>query len=219
MDCKQLKLSVDDYLDGVLPDGERHMAEKHLASCQACAKYLSMSQEIRHALRTLPVPAPSADFTTRILSHVHQQRKKPGRLAARLITALAASFVIWIGVSIYKPDQRPAGIDTIVMGISETRNVRLVFNAPEGFQKVTLQLELIGNIELKGFVGKRDIEWQTSLKKGANTLVLPITATGYGQAEVLARMKHQGKTRTFRIPLKVYNAGAGLKPEQAQISV
>lgn len=213
MDCKQLQQCIDDYLDGILPAGEQRLAEQHLAACSDCRRELNQIQELRHALRGLPVPAPSPDFTRRVLDTArrHQQRRHQ-RLLGGLATALAASLVMWIGVALFQPSSNSPGIDAIVMGVSETRKVKLVFNAPEDFRQVTLQLELSGNIELAGFSGRRDIEWKTALKKGANTLVLPITATGQGQAEVVARIKHEGKTRIFHIPLELRNSGAQLRP-------
>ena len=219
MDCKQLQQCIDDYLDGALPAGEQRLAEQHLASCADCQAELKQIQQLRHALRALPVPAPSPDFSRRVLAKARQHQQRRQRLLGGLVTAMAASLVMWIGVALFQPSPDAPGIDAIVMGVSETREVRLVFNAPENFQQVTLQLELSGNIELSGYTGKRDIEWQAALKKGGNTLVLPITATGHGQAEVIARIKHQGKTRIFRVPFKVNKSGAQLQPPKIPVTV
>lgn len=217
MDCQQLQQSIDDYLDGVLPAGEHGLVESHLGGCTDCQAQLSQIQALRHALRKLPVPPPSADFTRRVLASARQSRQRRQRLGGGLATALAASLVIWVGITLFQPSSNSPGIEAIVMGVSDTREVKLVFNAPENFQQVSLQLELSGNIELVGFTGRSNIEWQTKLKKGANTLVLPITATGHGQAEVIARIKHQGKIRTFRIPLKIQSSGA--KQQSVKIPV
>ena len=219
MDCKQLQQCIDDYLDDVLPAGEQRLAEYHLAGCDECRSRLNQIQELRHALRAMPVPLPSADFSNRVLSKARHTRQRKQGFLGGLVTAMAASLVIWIGVSLFQPVSNSPKIDAIVMAISDTREVKLVFNAPEHFQQVTLQLQLSNNIELAGFAGRRDIEWQTALKKGTNTLVLPITATGHGQAEVLARIKHQGKTRVFRIPLKVHNSGAKLQSATIPVAV
>lgn len=219
MDCKQLQQCIDDYLDGALPAGEQRLTENHLAGCVACRAELSQLQALRHALRSLPVPPPSSDFTSRVLATARQTRQRRQRLMGGLATAMAASLVMWLGVALFQPSTTTTGIDAIVMGVSDTREVKLVFNAPEAFQQVTLRLELSNNIELSGFSGRSDIEWQTALKKGANTLILPITATGHGQAEVVARIMHQGKTRTFRIPVKVHGSGAQLQPVQIPVSV
>ena len=219
MDCKQLQQCIDDYLDGTLPAGEQRLAEQHLAGCADCQAELNQIQDLRHTLRALPVPAPSPDFTRRVLNNARQQQQRRQRLLGGLATAMAASLVMWIGVALFQPSPDAPGIDAIAMGVSETREVKLVFNAPEDFQQVTLQLELSGNIELSGFAGRRDIEWQAALKKGGNTLVLPITATGHGQAEVIARIKHQGKTRIFRVPFKVNKSGAQLQSVKIPVTV
>lgn len=223
MNCQQLQQCIDDYLDGVLPAGEQHLAESHLAGCETCRQQLHELQELRHALRSLPVPSPSPDFTGRVLRTARHRNRKVWHLSQQQIwgtvTAMAASLVIWIGVTLYQPASPPPGIDAIVMGISETRQVKLVFNAPENLHQVSLQLDLSGNIELDGFAGQRVIEWQTALKKGANSLVLPITATGPGKAEVIARLKHQGKTRVFRIPLTVQNPDAVMQSTRQPVSV
>lgn len=220
MDCKHVEQCIDDYLDGALPTGELRLVEDHLTGCLHCRAELKQIQQLRHSLRSLPVPPPSPDFSRRVLVHAHHNHhRRRQRLLGGLATALAASLVMWIGVALFQPGSNSPGIDTIVMGISDTREVTLVFNAPENFKQVTLQLELSGNIELVGFTGRNSIEWQTALKKGANTLVLPITATGHGQAEVVARIKHKGKTRVFRIPLKVQSSGAKLQSVQIPVSV
>jgi len=219
MDCRQLQQCIDDYLDGVLPSGELRLAETHLAGCTDCQSQIKQIQELRHALRSLPVPAPSPDFSRRVLARARHQQQRHQRVWGGLASAMAACLVIWIGVALYQPATHSPGIDAIIMGISETRKVKLVFNAPDNFQQVTLQLKLSDNIELAGFTGRKEIEWQTALKKGANTLVLPVTATADGQAELVAHIKHQGKIRTFRIPLTVRKSDAKLQSGQIPVTV
>lgn len=220
MDCKQLQPCIDDFLDGILPAGEQRLAEQHLTGCADCRSQLNQIQELRLALRALPVPPPSPDFTKRVLGKARQARRRHQQLLGGLATAMAASLVIWIGVALYQPVPNPSSINAIALGISETREVRLVFNAPENFSQVTLQLELSGDIELTGYTGRSEIAWQTSLKKGANTLVLPVTATGQGPAELIARIKHAGKIRTFRVPFKVNkSSGAQLPSNLLPVSI
>lgn len=218
MDCKQIQQCTDDFLDGTLPAGELHLVNEHLAGCDACRTDLSQLQALRQALRALPVPPPSADFRDRVLASA-RQAKRPRRLPAALATAIAASLMMWIGVTLYQPGEQVAGIEAIALNVSDTRKVRLVFNAPENFHQVTLKLELSNNIELAGYSGKRDLEWQATLKKGSNTLVLPITATGHGKAEVVAHIKHAGKTRTFRIPVSINPSGARLDQTSTPLTV
>ncbi|MDH5445896.1 MAG: anti-sigma factor [Gammaproteobacteria bacterium] len=217
MDCRQLQQCIDDYLDGVLPAGEQDMARQHLSKCKECQSELNQIQELRQALRALPVPAPGPGFTSRMLEPIRQQQRRKNAVNG-LISALAASLVIWLGVHIMPAQQPDTGVDAIAMSISEVRNVSLVFRAPDAFNKVTMQLELDGNIELAGYQGKTELEWQTTLKKGANTLVLPIKAIGSGDALVTARIKHQGKTRIFRIPVKIDRTKVQLRSPEVFVS-
>ena len=118
MDCKQLQQCIDDYLDGILPEGEQRLAESHLTGCANCQGDLNQIQALRHALRTLPIPPPSPDFSRRVLAkarsshsqHEVQQRK---RLTGGFAAALAASLVMWIGVTFFQSDSNAPGIETI----------------------------------------------------------------------------------------------------------
>lgn len=208
MNCQQLITCLDDYLDGSLPQGERQLADAHLVECQACREEIRRAQALRQSLRNLAVPPPSADFQLQVRERLEKANKR-GRAYWPVPAALAASMLVWGILSIFQPTNELGGVETIVMGIDDTRKVKLVFNAPADFDKVTLQLELSGNIELAGYSGHREIEWQSSLQKGVNTLVLPVNATGYGKAELIARIKHDGKTKIFRIPFRLDSPGAG----------
>lgn len=219
MNCAQIHECIDDYLDGTLPAGEQQFVQGHLSACESCQSELAQVQSLRQALRAMPVPPPSANFSDRIFARARKADKNKRLAIGGLSTALAASLVMWMGVAMFQPENPTVGLDAIVMGVSDTREVKLVFNAPEAFDKVTLKLELNGNIELAGFTGKNTVKWQTRLKKGANSLVLPINATGTGQAEVIAKIIHDGKTKTFRLPVTIQRTGAQVLPAQTKIAV
>jgi len=57
---------VSAYLDGVLPDEERHMLSGHLAQCRECALESERYTRVRKTLRSLPQLTPPADLTTRL---------------------------------------------------------------------------------------------------------------------------------------------------------
>ena len=210
MDCKQLIAILDDYLDGSLPEGENRLADAHLADCQDCQAELRQLQGLRHALRSLPVPAPSPGFTDNLLGQVRQQQKQRERRKRALPLAMAASLLLSAGLLMFQAGKGPVELESISLAVDDTRQVSLVFNAPADFKQVTLQLSLNGNIELAGYVGQRELEWQSSLKKGQNTLVLPIRATGRGQGELVARILHGDKVRHFRIPFNMNVPGVSV---------
>ena len=58
-------------------------------------------------------------------------------------------------------------------------------------------------IELDGFPGQREITWETSLSEGKNLLPLTLVAVTPTGGELLARLEHDNRNRTFRLQVEV----------------
>ena len=58
-------------------------------------------------------------------------------------------------------------------------------------------------IELAGFPGQREITWRTRLAEGRNLLPLELVAVTPLGGEVLARLEHDNRERTFRLRIEV----------------
>jgi len=69
MSTRHVKNSLDSYLDGSLPDGEKTNVESHLAICGDCAAELSYLKRIRCVLQSRLEPAPGlwADVEPRLV--------------------------------------------------------------------------------------------------------------------------------------------------------
>ena len=39
MNCAEIEILICDYVDGTLPAAEKAAVERHLATCDACARY------------------------------------------------------------------------------------------------------------------------------------------------------------------------------------
>jgi hypothetical protein len=66
-----------------------------------------------------------------------------------------------------------------------------------------LTVTLPDGIELAGFPGQREITWETSLVEGKNYLPLELIALTPVGGEVLARLEHDNRDRTFRLRIEV----------------
>ena len=66
-----------------------------------------------------------------------------------------------------------------------------------------LTVTLPDGVELDGFPGQREIAWQTSLNEGKNLLPLKLIAVSPMGGEVLARLEHGDRDRTFRLRIDV----------------
>ena len=57
--------------------------------------------------------------------------------------------------------------------------------------------------ELAGFPGQREVTWETSLVEGKNLLPLKLVALTPAGGEVLARLEHENRGRTFRLRVNI----------------
>jgi len=101
MNCDRNKLNA--YLDGELSQGEITSVEKHLAQCNDCRSELEALKQLDRLLDMAePVNAP-ADFDVKLAERLKTPVVPIARLRTlgKVITAIAASFVLVAGWIIY----------------------------------------------------------------------------------------------------------------------
>jgi len=210
MNCIDLQTQFDDYLDSELSLKEREAIELHISDCVSCQQSLQEIKAIHQALSSLPVPDASPDFEARVFAEVRKQYA--GHFGNRFITgfatALAASLALWFASTVFSPQFDGDQPQIINVAMNQTRTVRLMFEAPADLDQVTLSVGLPENIEIEGYTGKRQLVWQTHLKKGENILELPVMAIADGQGEMVAKLTYGDRLKQFRIVLKTANDGA-----------
>jgi hypothetical protein len=91
----------------------------------------------------------------------------------------------------------------VTIAMQQEHTVRLVFSSAQALDSATLTVSLPDGIELAGFPGQREITWQTSLQEGKNLLPLTLIALTPSGGEVLARLEHKDRNRTFRLRVDV----------------
>ena len=163
-------------------------------------------QEILALLKDYPMPAASTGFYDQALARATHESTRHQRnrwIMTGFGSALAAGIVLWLlgGFFLTAPDV-PApdtSIPGIAMTLEEPRTVNLVFAAANALDDATLTVTLPDGIELAGFPGQREISWQTSLVEGKNYLPLELIALTPTGGEVLARLEHDNRGRTFRL--------------------
>ncbi len=210
MNCKEIQKELDDYVDNDLLQRETQEIHMHISNCPVCKQHIEDALEIREALKSLPVALPSDGFEARVFEQV--RRQNAGRNRKRFIsgfsTAIAASLFLWVlNFTVFSP-QLPVGEPTeIAFVTNDVRSVRLLFNAPEDIQQVTLNIELPANFEINGYPGRSQLNWKTSLKKGENVLTLPINAIRKGEGELIAQLSYGDKQKIYKIKLKTTDNG------------
>ena len=170
----------------------------------------SQDQEIQALLTDYPVPEATAAFYDQALAravHEGSRRQRNRWILTGFGSAVAAGLALWfVGGFLLTAPTTPdaeADIPGITMTLEEPRTVNLVFASATALDSALLTITLPDGIELAGFPGQREIAWQTSLNEGKNLLPLKLVAVSPAGGEVLARLEHKDRGRTFRLRIEV----------------
>jgi len=167
-------------------------------------------QEILELLKDYPMPAADAGFYDQALvraTHEGSRRQRNRWLLTGFGAAIAATLAVWVvGGMLLTTPQLPdesAAIPGVTIALEEARTVNLVFASATALESATLTVTLPDGIELSGFPGQREITWETSLNEGKNLLPLTLVAVQPVGGELLARLEHDERNRTFRLRVDV----------------
>ncbi|MDH3546908.1 MAG: hypothetical protein OEN22_07395 [Gammaproteobacteria bacterium] len=167
-------------------------------------------RELQALLQDYPAPQATAEFYDRALlraTHEALRRQRNRWLAAGFGSAVAAGLAIWMVSAMLLSDPEMPGADAVIPGVTialaEPRTVNLVFSSATALESASLTVLLPEGIELAGFPGQSEITWETSLNAGKNLLPLKLVALTPAGGEVLARLEHNDRNRTFRLRVDV----------------
>ena len=210
MPCKQLNEKLDDYMDGTLAETEVAVFQSHAASCESCQQTVKTAQRLRRLLKACPVPIPDAVYFDQALAkatRVSTNHQRNRWVMTGFGGAIAAGLIAWIigGMLLKTPDlpDSDASIPGVAMTLEVPHTVNLVFSSATELDGAVLTVSLPRGVEIAGFAGQREITWITSLKAGKNILPLTLIATTPHGGELLARLEHDDRNRTFRIRVTV----------------
>jgi len=173
-------------------------------------EYNEQDREIQALLKDYPMPAASTAFYDQALAratHKGSRRQRNRWLVTGFGSAVAAGLALWLigGFFLTTPNLPVAdpNIPGITMTLEEPRTINLVFASATALDSAMLTVTLPDGIELAGFPGQREIAWRTSLNEGKNFLPLELIAISATGGEVLARLEHNDRDRTFRLRIEV----------------
>ena len=170
----------------------------------------NQERELLELLREYPAPAADDGFYARALvraTHEGSKRQRNRWMLTGFGAAVAATIAAWmIGGMLLNDPQLPeadSAIPGVTIALAEPRTVNLVFASAAALDSATLTVTLPDGIELDGFPGQREITWETSLSEGKNLLPLTLVAVTPTGGELLARLQHEDRNRTFRLRVEV----------------
>ena len=172
--------------------------------------------KLRESLKTMPVPEPRDGLEDRVLAHATGRATAPAtrdKSGARRVTAtwwaaiggaLAASLVwamLWVMQTGAPEEMR------VVLALNESRDVPLVIDSERDLEGATIRLFVSGSVALSGYEEQHEIEWLTTLTRGANLLSLPVFAREPGEGLVVAEIEHEGRKRRVSVAMHVSDTG------------
>ena len=167
-------------------------------------------REVLELLQDYPAPRPDESFYARALvraTHEGSKRQRNRWMLTGFGAAIAATIAAWvIGGMLLNESQLPeadSSIPGVTIALAEPRTVNLVFASATALDSATLTVTLPDGIELDGFPGRREITWETSLSEGKNLLPLTLVAVTPTGGELLARLEHEDRDRTFRLRVEI----------------
>lgn len=167
-------------------------------------------QALQALLKDYPAPEAAEGFYDQALAratHEGARRQRNRWILTGFGSAVAAGIALWFvaGFLLTAPDlpSADAEIPGVTMTLEEPRTINLVFASATTLDSARLTVTLPEGVELAGFPGRREITWQTSLKEGKNLLPLELIAISSSGGEVLARLEHNDRERTFRLRVEV----------------
>lgn len=215
MSCDLFSKQLEQYARGELAPAMEHALESHLAGCPSCSDRLEAERTFLAALRTQSVPAPSADFESRVLAvATGKQGRKSGAVWQHPLMGGAVAAVLALGVYIglQEPSQQvEQAVPVAASDVTETmpdvfapeeQTVQLAFHSNNALDDVTLTLELPPNVELASFPGRHRLSWQVSLQQGDNVLSLPLKVLFPGDGQLVAHLDDGSRQKTFRAPIQ-----------------
>ena len=96
---------------------------------------------------------------------------------------------------------------SVALALNESREVSLVINSERALEGATIHVYVTGSVGLNGYGEQQEIEWHTSLTKGANLLSLPVIGVKPGEGRVVAVIEHEGRTRRVSVEMHVSSRG------------
>lgn len=209
MNCQQLTAALDDYLDGSISGDQADALKRHSEACVACRTALEQAQKFKRLLKAYRVPAADNAFYDRALARTfesagdrHDRRFATGFGAAAAVL-LAVGIVSALFFRLPHAPEEGEQIRGVTMALESPHTVNLVFSSVTALDHATLTLILPEGIELQGFAGQREITWSTRLQQGRNLLPLTLVAVRPTGGELLAKLEHDNRHRTFRLRVDV----------------
>ena len=108
MDCREFSNLLEDYLDGMLPDGDASRLKAHAEKCAECDALLALRMDCRKMDEDVEVPDEfSSAWRQMIREETKMEKQMQKKKSWKTWVATAAAFVFILGGTMLTRDSRP----------------------------------------------------------------------------------------------------------------
>lgn len=217
--CKQAQLMIHESVDGELSSKDTECLFSHISECTKCRDLLHSAKELKSALLNLQPCAPlSRSLYAKVINHTAIAptispppviRAYPFHFGQAVLATVA--IVLLIGSFLLFPmlddNASQQGVKLqgerifVLKSLNKTQQVYVVFISEFNLENVKFSVRVPPHIELTGYSGLQELEWDNSIKKGKNLLSIPIIAHKWESGKIVMQLKYGNEQKTFVVHL------------------
>lgn len=218
MKCHRIQELLDELLEEQLPASTRHKLHQHLQYCSACTAALAEHREYKNQLAQLSIPEPDPGYyafllrETRMQSEQQIQRNTAQRYRLQGFAAAAAlALGILTLINLGQPNiSTSAGTEFLAQQAKPlAEEITVLIDVPADMLGARLALNFPAELTLEGYDDGQQLSWHVDLKKGVNSITLPVVASDsytHGQTLlVAAQIEYNNKTKQFQLPVELFS--------------
>jgi len=216
MNCEQINQLMQDYIDRRLSNEVMDALREHMQVCTACNADHDAFVNVREQLQSISIPPHSEGFADRVLAQATKPAKgERYRAVPKVIGgSLAAGLLVFWLISVSTLPSAPGEPGVTASDIyhvavnDEVKTIKVAIDSNAALEGVNMRIELTPNLQLSGFTGRQQVDWNTSFRKGVNILSLPIVGLASGDGEIITSVRVNGKNKVMRIKTSYRNGNA-----------
>lgn len=205
MTCDHLQTLIEDYINQQLDNKERAMLEEHFSYCESCQITKASSLEYRKKLQAFRAPELAPSSAAKLLRHARAINERQQQATSSFIYGFIAASVLAVAVLVGTRIFTDAQPTDIVSVFDWEKEISLVINVPNDMNDAKLILNLPPDISIQGLEHLSTVEWMLNLKKGSNTITLPIQVEPYANyaedVRLAASLIYKNNKKDFSLDL------------------
>lgn len=178
MKCREIREKILERIDGNGSVAKDAMLSEHIAACDLCRRFYVdavLDRRLSRTLREMPVPEPAPGFAEKTVQYAVAADRVRRRQSFFVGVSAAAVLLIIVGISLVMGILDPAIQQAeVIIPVGGEKTVHIMIEAAAARTKAKLDIAIAGDVILKGYSGRKQLQWLADIRQGKNYLALPL---------------------------------------------